>query len=113
MEKDVTKLADKSSKNNSISAGFIFNKLKKLPALNISRLVRMAFPALCAVCDTHIYDDEICANCWPKLEPMPEPALRKCVLILHHRTITGCCEACLLNPLIITQIIVAYFLMLY
>jgi hypothetical protein len=54
MKKGVTKLDDKSSKNNSISAGFIFNKLKKLPAFNISRLVRMAFPALCAVCDTHI-----------------------------------------------------------
>ena len=62
MEKDVTKLADKSSKNNSISAGFVLNKLKALPALNISRLVRMAFPALCAVCDTHIYDDGIFAN---------------------------------------------------
>ncbi len=108
MEKDVTKLADKSSKNNSISAGFALNKLKALPALNISRLVRMAFPALCAVCDTHIYDDGICANCWPKLEPMPEPACRKCARILHHQTITGCCEACLLNPPIITQIIAAY-----
>lgn len=108
MKKGVTKLDDKSSKNNSISAGFIFNKLKKLPALNISRLVRMAFPALCAVCDTHIYNNGICPNWRPKLEPMPEPACRKCARILHHQTITGCCGACLLNPPIITQIIVAY-----
>ena len=70
MEKDVIKLADKSSKNNSISAGFVLNKLKELLGLNVSRLLRMAFPALCSVCDTHIYDDRICANCWPKLEPM-------------------------------------------
>ncbi len=70
MEKDVIKLADKSSKNNSISAGFVLNTLKELLGLNVSRLLRMAFPALCAVCDTHIYDDRICANCWPKLEPM-------------------------------------------
>ena len=63
MEKDVTKLADKSSKNNFISAGFILNKLMELPALDVSRLVRMAFSALCAVCDTHIFDDGICANC--------------------------------------------------
>ena len=108
MEKGVTKLADKSSKKNFISAGFIFNKLKKLPALNISRLVRMAFPALCAVCDTHIYNNGICPNWRPKLEPMPEPACRKCARVLHHQTITGCCEAFLLNPPIITQIIVAY-----
>ena len=70
MKKDVIKLADKSSKNNSISAGFVINKLKELLGLNVSRLLRMAFPALCAVCDTHSYDDRICANCWPKLEPM-------------------------------------------
>ena len=81
MEKDVTKLADKSSKNNPISAGFVLNKLKELPGLNVSRLLRMAFPALCAVCDTHIFYDGICANCWPKLEPMPEPACRKCAYI--------------------------------
>ena len=70
MEKDVIKLADKSSKNNSISAGFVINKLKELLGLNVSRLLRMAIPALCAVCDTHIYNNGICANCWPKLEPM-------------------------------------------
>ncbi len=46
MEKDVIKLADKTSKNNSISAEFVLNKLKALLALHISRLVRMAFPAL-------------------------------------------------------------------
>ena len=97
MEKDVTKLADKSSKNNSISARFVLNKLKQLPALNVSRLVSMAFPALCAVCDTHIYDDVICADCWPKLESIPEPACRKFGHKLHQ-IITGCFEACLLNP---------------
>lgn len=70
MEKDVIKLADKSSKNNSISAGFVLNKLKELLGLNVSRLLRMAFPDLNTVCDTHIYDDRICANCWPKLQPM-------------------------------------------
>jgi hypothetical protein len=43
MEKDVTKLADKSSKNNFISVGFVLNKLKELPGLNVSRLLRMAF----------------------------------------------------------------------
>ena len=74
MEKDLTKFTVKSSKNNFISAAFVLNKLREMATLNVSGLVRWAFPDLSAVCDTHIYDDVICTHCWPKLEPMPEPS---------------------------------------
>ena len=97
MEKDLTNVVNKSSKNNSISAASVLRKLKELPTLNISRLVGMAFPTLRAVSDTHIYDDVICADYWPKLESIPEPACRKFGHKLHQ-IITGCFEACLLNP---------------
>ncbi|MDC3311441.1 ComF family protein [Alphaproteobacteria bacterium] len=108
MVKVINKLTLKSSDRNIILDPICTHLAHNFSAEKISQLLKLIFPALCASCDTYIYDQGLCADCWQKLEPVTEPVCYKCIRPLPYQNITGCCEGCLLTSPKIEKIVAAY-----